>query len=304
MEITFLGTGAGVPSKERNVTAIALNLLQEENHIWLFDCGEATQHQILHTAIKPRKVNKIFITHLHGDHIFGLPGFLSSRSFQGGEEPLTVYGPQGIKQFIDTSLRISKSHLSYPLHVIEIEDGKVIKDEYFTIYTKLLDHGIDSYGYRIVEKDSPGELLAEKLKDAGIQPGPIYGEIKAKEFIDTESYGRIYRKDFIGADKPGRVITIMGDTRYNKEHIPFLMNSDLLVHEATFSADQSEMAYQYYHTTTAEAAELAKAGDVKRLILTHISSRFQKNDYDRLLMEAREIFPATEMAEDFYKMEI
>lgn len=152
MEITFLGTGAGVPSKERNVSALALSLLQEENHIWLFDCGEATQHQILHTSIKPRKINKIFITHLHGDHIFGLPGFLSSRSFQGGEEELTIYGPKGIKQFVETSIQISQSHLSYPIHYIEIEDGSVIKEHNFTIHVKQLDHGIPSYGYRIEEK--------------------------------------------------------------------------------------------------------------------------------------------------------
>src|SRR5690625_2734021 len=99
MKLTFLGTGAGIPSKVRNVSAIALDLLQQANCMWLFDCGEGTQHQILHTSIKPRKINKIFITHLHGDHIFGLPGFLSSRSFQGGNLPLTVYGPTGTKEY-------------------------------------------------------------------------------------------------------------------------------------------------------------------------------------------------------------
>src|SRR5690625_4562521 len=116
MDIQFLGTGAGLPSKERNVSSIALSLLQEINHIWLFDCGEATQHQILHTSIKPRKINKIFITHLHGDHIFGLPGLLSSRSFQSGEE-LTIYGPAGINEFIQTSLEVSGSHVTYPLQI-------------------------------------------------------------------------------------------------------------------------------------------------------------------------------------------
>lgn len=106
MQIEFLGTGAGSPSKQRNVSSLALRLLEERNAIWLFDCGEATQHQILHTTIRPRKVEKIFITHLHGDHIFGLPGFLSSRSFQGGDEPLTIYGPKGIKDFVQTALKV------------------------------------------------------------------------------------------------------------------------------------------------------------------------------------------------------
>src|SRR5690625_4111537 len=114
MELVFLGTGAGVPSKNRNVSAIALTLLQELNEIWLFDCGEATQHQILNTSIKPGKISKVFITHLHGDHIYGLPGFLSSRSFQGGDSPLTVYGPKGIKSFIQISLETTDTHLNYP----------------------------------------------------------------------------------------------------------------------------------------------------------------------------------------------
>ena len=304
MELIFLGTGAGVPSKERNVTAIALNLLQEENHIWLFDCGEATQHQILHTKIKPRKINKIFITHLHGDHIYGLPGLLSSRSFQGGEHPLTVYGPKGIKEYVEIALKLSKSHLTYPLHIIEIEDGSIIKEENFTIYTKLLDHGIPSFGYRIVERDYPGELLVDKLKLEGIPPGPIYGELKVNEYVETESKEILYRKDFVGPEKPGKIITIMGDTRYKKAHASFIKDSDLLVHEATFNASQEDLSYSYYHSTTTQAAQLAKEGNVKRLIITHISSRFQKIDYESLLMEARDVFPETDLAKDFYKTEI
>src|SRR5690625_4881951 len=150
MKIKFLGTGAGIPSKERNVTSILLDLTQEINKLWLFDCGEATQHQILHTSIKPRKMNKIFITHLHGDHIFGLPGMLSSRSFLGGTDPLTIFGPKGIEQFVETSLSISQTHLSYPIHYIELEEsGKVFEDDSFIVDCVQLDHNIKSYGYRI-----------------------------------------------------------------------------------------------------------------------------------------------------------
>ena len=137
MEIEFLGTGAGSPSKSRNVTATALKLLDECNSIWLFDVGEGTQHQILRTNIRPRKINKIFITHLHGDHIFGLPGFLSSRSFQSGDhiEPLTIYGPKGIEQFVKTSLQVSQSKLSYPLNFVEIKnEGLLLDDEHFQVY--------------------------------------------------------------------------------------------------------------------------------------------------------------------------
>src|SRR5699024_300769 len=147
MELIFLGTGAGVPSKNRNVSAIALTLLQELNEIWLFDCGEATQHQILNTSIKPGKISKVFISHLHGDHIYGLPGFLSSRSFQGGEDPLTVYGPKGIQNYIEVSLKTTGTHLTYPLQVVEYEEGELFSNDKFTVTCQKLKHRVPSYGF-------------------------------------------------------------------------------------------------------------------------------------------------------------
>ncbi len=151
MELEFLGTGAGSPAKFRNVSSVALKLLDEENAVWLFDVGEGTQHQILRTTIRPRKVDKIFITHLHGDHIFGLPGFLSSRSFQGGEElrPLTIYGPKGIADFVRISLKVSQTHLSYPLRFVELADeGIIFEDDKFKVSFCRLDHRIECVGYR------------------------------------------------------------------------------------------------------------------------------------------------------------
>ncbi|MBC5637142.1 ribonuclease Z [Ornithinibacillus hominis] len=304
MELLFLGTGAGVPSKERNVTAIALMLLQEANSIWLFDCGEATQHQILHTSIKPRKVNKIFITHLHGDHIFGLPGFLSSRSFQGGEDELTIYGPKGIEEYVRTSLELSGSHLTYPLSFVELREGKILEEEGFIVSCKKLDHGIPSYGFRIEEMNKPGELQVEKLKSAGINPGPVYSLIKENETTTLEDGRMIHRKDYIGPDKPGRHIVILGDTRSTELNQDFVQAADLLVHEATFDKESYELAHNYYHSTTAQAADLAKAGKVKKLVLTHVSSRYQKLDLDQLLDEARAIFPNTEIAHDFFKLSV
>ena len=179
MKIQFLGTGAGVPSTSRNLSSIALKLLDERNAIWLFDCGEGTQQRVLKTTIRPRKVEKIFITHLHGDHIFGLPGFLSSRAFQGGNTPLNIYGPVGIKEFVLTSLRISQSHLRYPIFFHEItEDGVVFEDEQFRVSCAKLNHGITSYGYRVEEADYPGELQADKLKEMAVPAGPLYGKLK------------------------------------------------------------------------------------------------------------------------------
>lgn len=304
LELIFLGTGAGVPSKERNVSALALSLLQEQNSIWLFDCGEGTQHQILHSSIKPRKVNKIFITHMHGDHIYGLPGFLSSRSFQGGTTPLTIYGPKELKQFVEISLQLSETHLTYPLSIVEVADNMELKLDHFTVYVELLDHGIPSFGYRIIEKEKPGELLVDKLKSLGIKPGPIYQQIKENETVTIPNKGIIYRKDVVGPPKQGKIITIIGDTRYSPRFVSLARNADVLVHEATFRHDKEMLAHQYFHSTTSQAARLALESNCKQLILTHISSRYQQEENDQLLQEATAIFPNTKLAYDFSKFTI
>jgi ribonuclease Z len=304
MDIFFLGTGAGIPGKLRNVTSIALKLLEERGAIWLFDCGEATQHQILHTAIKPRRIEKIFITHLHGDHIYGLPGLLSSRSFQGGETEVTVYGPEGIRSFVEVSLSISQTYLKYPLKFVEITEGTVFEDEQFAVEALRLDHGIPSFGYRVIEKDRPGILLAEKLKDAGISPGPIYKKIKNGETVVTEDGRVINPSDYVGSKQKGRIVTVLGDTRVCKNAIRLAMDADLLVHEATFAKGEENLARDYFHSTTNQAAEIAKFANVTKLCLTHISSRYDREACKELVREACEIFPNVEIAEDFKEIHI
>ncbi|WP_313798390.1 ribonuclease Z [Cytobacillus sp.] len=299
MDVFFLGTGAGMPAKLRNVTSIALKLLEERGAIWLFDCGEATQHQILHTSIKPRRIEKIFITHLHGDHIYGLPGLLSSRSFQGGESEVVLYGPKGIREFVDISLSVSQTYLKYPLKIIEIEDGVIFEDEEFKVEAKLLEHGIPTYGFRVIEKDRPGTLLANKLMEAGIQPGPLYKKIKNGESVKLENGNVIEPGAFLGPAQKGRIVTILGDTRICEAAIQLAKDADLLVHEATFSTGEEKLAYDYYHSTTTQAAHIAKAASVKKLCLTHISSRYDRSDWNQLEEEAKMIFENTVISEDF-----
>ncbi|WP_449536864.1 ribonuclease Z [Ferdinandcohnia sp. Marseille-Q9671] len=304
MEVVFLGTGAGVPAKERNVTSIALQLLEERRASWLFDCGEATQHQILYTPIKPRKIEKIFITHLHGDHLFGLPGFLGSRSFQGGESLLTVYGPKGIKSFVECSLSISSTHIRYPLEVVEIEEGVIFEDEQFCVVAGELQHGIQSFGYRIIEKDLPGTLLVEKLLQEGIKPGPIFQKIKEGQQVVLDNGRQIDGKEYIGPPKKGRIVTILGDTRVCQKSIELAKDADVLIHEATFSSKEGELAHDYFHSTTTQAADVATQAGAKTLLLTHISSRYQGEDSEQLLMEARQVFPSTYIAKDFLSFEV
>ncbi|WP_226667723.1 ribonuclease Z [Metabacillus litoralis] len=305
MNVMFLGTGAGIPAKSRNVTSIALQLLEERNAVWLFDCGEATQHQILHTPIKPRKIEKIFITHLHGDHIYGLPGLISSRSFQGGEGLLTIYGPKGIEEFVKIALSVSHTHLSYFIKFIEIEEGVIFEDHLFQVTAIKLEHGIDSYGYRVIEKDLPGTLLVDKLEQAGIKPGPIYQKIKSGDTVTLEDGSVIHGPDFIGPAQKGRIVTILGDTRFSKRSLELAEQADLLIHEATFSEEDEKLAYNYFHSTTKQAAQVAYEAKAKKLILTHISSRYQTDhDLDKLVKEAQAIFPNSFIANDFMQMEI
>lgn len=304
MELVFLGTGAGVPSRGRNVTSIALSMLNERNAIWLFDCGEATQHQILRSQIKLSKLEKIFITHMHGDHIFGLPGLLSSRSFQGGDSDLTIYGPVGIQAYVETSLKLSGTRLTYKIIFEEIEPGLIFEDEMFTVTADELDHGMLSYGYRIVEKDKQGALDAARLKEDGVEPGPIFQRLKNGEVVTLPDGREIDGENYIGAPQKGKIISIFGDTRETASEFALAENADILIHEATFEGDKGKMAAEYMHSTTIQAAELAKKAGVKKLILTHISSRYDREASKALLIEARSVFENTEIAHDLAVFQI
>lgn len=305
MQLEFLGTGAGSPGRFRNVTSVALKLLDESNEVWLFDCGEATQHQILKTNIRPRKIDKIFISHLHGDHIFGLPGFLSSRSNQGGDSELTIYGPTGIKDFVMTALRISETKLAYRIRFIEItKGGKLFEDANYVVEVAELDHRIKSYGFRVREKDHPGELLVDKLKEMAIPAGPIYGEIKQGKQVTLPDGKVIDGKDFIGKPQPGRVVTILGDTRQTANIEKLAYHADVLVHESTFGKQEGSLARKYYHSTNMQAARIAQKCRVKKLLLTHISARYTGKLAKQLEKDACTIFANTKVVQDFDEIDV
>ncbi|MDN6967432.1 ribonuclease Z [Oenococcus sp. UCMA 17063] len=305
MELEFLGTGAGQPSKQRNVTSIALRLLDERNEVWLFDVGEATQHQLLKSNTRSRKVTKIFITHMHGDHIFGLPGFLTSRNFQGSElidggkpTDVTIYGPAGLQQYVFSVLRAAQVRLQYRINFIQARPGIIFDDQQFTVSAFPMNHGIEDYAYRIVEKDTAGQLQVEKLLKLGLKSGPLFGKIKAGEIVRLENGLTIDGKDFLGPDRPGRIISIVLDTKDTPEIIKAADHADVLVHEATYGAENSIMAKRHGHSTSLQAAEHAKDAHARQLILTHISARYLGKMADQLVKQAKNVFQNTYIAHD------
>ncbi|PTE33308.1 ribonuclease Z [Mammaliicoccus fleurettii] len=278
MELTFLGTSAGLPTKERNTQSIAFNCLPHENQIWLFDVGEATQHRILYTGIKLGKVSHIFITHLHGDHIFGLPGLLTSRSFQGGKDkPLTIIGPKGIAKFIHTALEISQSNLNYQITVNEFNTETELNVDSFHIQALPLKHGILSVGYRITAPDIEGKLDVEKLKALGIEPGPKYQEVKANETFEYNN--QTYQsKDFKGPKKKGKVITIFGDTMPCQNELILAKDADVIVHETTYIEGDKNLANDYFHSHIDDVFQLMRDENVKKGLFTHLSNRYELED--------------------------
>lgn len=280
MKFTVLGSGAGLPSKDRNTQSFVIDCVLEYNEYILIDAGEALQHRILHTHIKPSKIKNIFITHLHGDHIFGLPGFLSSRAFQGGENiPLKIYGPKGLAEWIQTTFRISESTLNYPLEIIEVAPHMNIRLNDFDVHVLPLSHGIESYAYIFKEDDKIGELQTDKLRELGLKPGPVYGKIKSSDTFTVDD--TVYNtSDFIGETIKGRKITVHGDTRLNSddEYLKLLNDSDLIVHEATFLKEEKEKAHDYFHSEINQVLDVFNNINYKTLMFVHISNRYTDED--------------------------
>lgn len=309
MELQFLGTGAGQPAKQRNVSSLVLKLLDEINQVWMFDCGEGTQRQILETTIKPRKIEKIFITHLHGDHIFGLPGFLSSRAFQASDEQtdIDIYGPVGIKNYVQTSLKLSGSRLPYQIHFHEFDEntlGKILETDKFIVYAEKLAHTIFCMGYRVVQKNLEGTLDAEGLRAAGVNFGPLFGKIKSGQDIVLEDGRKIFAKDYISAPKPGKIITIIGDTRKTPVAERLAENADVLVHESTYGKGDEKIARNHGHSTNMQAAQIAKNAGVKRLLLNHVSARFLGRDCRQMEKDAASIFEDVKIVKDLEEVTI
>ncbi len=306
MEITFLGTSSGVPTRSRNVSSVALRLPQRAE-LWLFDCGEGTQHQFLRSDLKISQLSRIFITHTHGDHIFGLMGLLASCGLAGSGQLITIYGPSGLEDYIKACAKYSHLYLSHRIQVHTVESGILYEDEEFQVSCSLLKHRVPAFGYRITEKDRPGHFKLEKATDLGIAPGPIYGRLKKGETVTLEDGRRIRGQDLCGDPEIGRKVVYCTDTVFCEEAVQLSQGADVLIHEATFAHQDAELAFERLHSTSTMAAQVALLAGVKQLIMTHFSPRYAPGNalqLENLLEEAKAIFPNTFLAKDFLTYEV
>lgn len=306
MQITFLGTSSGIPTRSRNVSSVALRLPQR-SELWLFDCGEGTQHQFLRSELKVSQLTRIFITHMHGDHTFGLMGLLASCGLGGNVKSMDIYGPPGLEEYLQACRRYSQTHLAYPVKVHQTRPGIVYEDEEYVVSSRPLKHKVTAFGYRVEEKDRPGRFNVEKAKALGIPPGPIYGNLKRGEWVTLPDGRKINGAELCGATQTGRKLVYCTDTVFCDEAVELAAGADLLIHEATFAHQDSEMAFQRLHSTSTMAAQVALAAGVKQLMMTHFSPRYAPGNaiqLQDLLEEARAIFPNTDMAYDFLTCEV
>lgn len=297
MELVFLGTSSAIPTSHRNHSAVALKAFGE---IFLFDCGEGTQLQMSKAKISPMKINNIFITHFHGDHILGLPGIIQSMAFRGRKNPLHIFGPKGLVEIINIIRNFGYFSLTFEIYMHEIDDGIILEEGNYRISCSKMNHTVLNFAYGIYEKRRP-KFIREKAIALGVSPGPDFGKLQQGISVKVGDIV-IQPEQVLGEERKGRKIVYSGDTTPSEGMVEFAKDADLLIHESTFEGICGDKAYEMGHSTSVQAAEIAKKANVKRLILTHVSTRYKKSDI--LETEAKEIFKNSTVAEDFMQIEV
>lgn len=325
MELIILGSAAATPIKERNLSSIALRY---KNQILLFDCGEDFQRKFAGAGLKFNKPMKIFITHFHGDHLLGLPPFLFRLSLNDRTAPMMIFGPRNLFLYLYLHKKILGLKAKYPIKIIEIDhqtqeliefdgldseiprkttkmnDNIVLDFKNFIIKYALVEHSVITFAYAFIEKQRYGKFNPDRARDLGIPESHLWKKLQEGQIIDFD--GQIIdpvKEGIVGPKRPGRKITYSGDLSPSESLIKLGKDSDIIIHEATFSKMLAETAKEKKHSTSVDAAYDAKKMGAKQLILTHISARYQ-SDALILLEEAKEIFPNTILAEDLLKIEL
>ena len=312
MQVTFLGTSSGVPTRARNVSAVALRLPQR-SEMWLFDCGEGTQHQFLRSDLRLSQLRRVFITHMHGDHVFGLPGLLASLGLSGScNAGVDLYGPDPLDAYLTGALNNSSTRIGYPLQVHRVrqaaEQGSVLfEDDDLTVRCTPLTHRVPAYAYRVEQKPLAGRFDIARAKELQIPPGPVYAQLKRGETVTLEDGRVIDGTSLCGPERPGVSLVYCTDTVFSEAAVELARGADLLIHESTFAHAEAEMAFQKQHSTSTMAAQTAAEAGVGQLVLTHLSPRYVAGNPvtpDDLLREAQAIFPNTTLARDFLCLDV
>lgn len=299
--VNILGSGAAIPTTDRNPTA---HLVEVRNRMLLLDCGEGTQMQLRKSSFRIQKISHIFISHLHGDHYFGLIGLLNTMHLLGRTQPIDLYGIQPLIQLIDLQLELSGTTLAYPLlfHPFETELPSIIVDNTeFSVSTIPLNHRVPTCGFLISEKPEKRRIRKEFLKKNKV-PFQFFDRIKDGEDF-TDENGVIFPNTQITDDPPhARSYAYCTDTAYHEPIIPLIKNCDLLYHEATFMEDKADDAHAKFHSTAREAATIALKANVKQLVIGHYSARYK--EVESLLAEAKQVFPNTILGQDGMAIQI
>jgi len=311
VQVTFLGTSSGVPTRGRNVSAVALRLPQR-SELWLFDCGEGTQHQFLRSELRVSQLSRVFITHMHGDHVLGLPGLLASLGLAGACTGIDLYGPDPLRDYLEGVLRTTSTRIGYPVRSHKVKNAAasgelVLDDGDLTVRCTSLTHRVPAYAYRVDQKPRAGRFDIEQARALGIPPGPIYAELKKGRTVTLDD-GRIIKgTSLCGPERPGASVVYCTDTVFCEAAVELAQGADLLIHESTFSHAEAEMAFARQHSTSTMAAQTALAAGVKQLALTHLSPRYVPGNPvtpDDLLNEAQAIFANTVLAKDFLSIDV
>ncbi len=298
IRVTFLGTAAARPTVARNVSALTV---QREGDLWLVDCGEGTQRQMMRFGTG-FALRGIFVTHLHGDHVLGLSGLLRTLALQSREEPLPIWGPPGSRATLEEIVHLGGRLTAFPVSVTELSPGDAVEQGEYAVEAFAVRHGTPAVGYRFAEHPRPGRFDVERARALGIPEGPLFGRLHRGESVEVE--GRIVTPDeLVGPPREGRVVVVTGDTRPVPATLEAARGAELLVHDATFCHDEADRARETHHSTALEAARLAREAGVRRLALTHVSARYSANA-SPMEQEARRVFPGAVVAHDGLSIEI
>lgn len=300
IRVVFLGTSGAIPTLKRSLPAM---LIQRGNELLMLDCGESAQRQMLRAKVGFHKKMKIFLSHLHGDHVLGLPGLLQTMALLDRKRIVDIYGPEGTATFLTCVQEALHFGLTFDVQIHEVHGAGVVCDEAeYAVVAVWANHVMPTLAYAFLEKTRSGKFYPEKAVALGVPKGILWSRLQHGKSVTLPDGKVVKPEDVTGATRRGRKIVYSGDTRPFREFVKFAADADLLVHEATFDDALAEKAELDGHSTPSQAATQAKKAKVKKLVLTHVSARY--SDTVLLLEQAKKIFPNTVVAEDFLVLEL